>query len=235
MFDDLSDPSDTLLALSVRCVVRNIASPVGPTCKAEARRHVHLEQLRHLPSDLSQRIFDELVRTRSLTKEVAANFRGCHLLDARLDAYPGLEDTWLEASWVGGGGGGGNSLFMLLPRFVTLFFSSPPHRLDVSSYARFFAPSCSAPIRCVLLAPTPPALLLLPIRITFFFLTCILCVGGTFSGGVVRRRTGPVAREPVGVRCADQLWSAAPVGVHGGDAPRPRWGPTLSTTTPPKE
>lgn len=132
-FDDLSHPSDTLLALSVRCVVKNIASPARPTCKAEARRRVHLEQLRHLPSDLSQRIFDELVRTRSLTKEVAANFRGCHLLDARLDAYPGLEDTWLEASWAGGGGVGGGSLFMLLPRFIAFSFLTPPHRFDVSS------------------------------------------------------------------------------------------------------
>ena len=34
--------------------------------------------------------------TQRLTKELTGSFRGCHLLDARLDAYPGLEDDWLE-------------------------------------------------------------------------------------------------------------------------------------------
>ena len=96
MFDDSPHPEETLLALSVRCVVKNLAGPMGDGIKAEARRH--LELLHHLPSDLSQRIFDELVRTRRLTAELAESFRGCHLLDARLDAYPGLNDTWLQVS-----------------------------------------------------------------------------------------------------------------------------------------
>jgi hypothetical protein len=75
-------------------VVRNIANPVGPKAAEALRRHE--EQLKHLPSDLSQRIFDELVRTRRLTKDVTGCFRGCHLLDAHLAGYPGLEDAWLE-------------------------------------------------------------------------------------------------------------------------------------------
>ena len=95
VFDELPHPSeDTLLALSVRSVVKNLVAPPGTTPSGVARRHQEL--LRHLPSDLSQRIFDELVRSQRLTKELKESFRGCHLLDARLDAYPGLEDDWLE-------------------------------------------------------------------------------------------------------------------------------------------
>jgi hypothetical protein len=49
-----------------------------------------------LPRDLSQHIFNELVRTQVLTRTLLQSFQDCNLQDAFLGEYPEVEDSWLE-------------------------------------------------------------------------------------------------------------------------------------------
>ena len=75
LYDELVGPADTLLARASRCVVTHIArfhdDSVVPSSNART--------LGHLPADLSQRVFDELVATRQLTAALVPDFAGCHL------------------------------------------------------------------------------------------------------------------------------------------------------------
>ena len=70
LYDELVGPADTLLARASRCVVTHIArfhdDSVVPSSNART--------LGHLPADLSQRVFDELVATRQLTAALVPDF-----------------------------------------------------------------------------------------------------------------------------------------------------------------
>eukprot|EP00252_Welwitschia_mirabilis_P007648 TRINITY_DN1924_c0_g1_i5.p1 TRINITY_DN1924_c0_g1~~TRINITY_DN1924_c0_g1_i5.p1 ORF type:complete len:201 (-),score=35.24 TRINITY_DN1924_c0_g1_i5:73-675(-) len=49
-----------------------------------------------LPRDLSQQIFNELLRERVLTRSSLQAFRDCALQDVSLGGYPGVDDSWIE-------------------------------------------------------------------------------------------------------------------------------------------
>ena len=80
LYDELVGPADTLLARASRCVVTHIArfhdDSVVPSSNART--------FGHLPADLSQRVFDELVATRQLTAALVPDFAGCHLRAANM-------------------------------------------------------------------------------------------------------------------------------------------------------
>eukprot|EP00245_Coleochaete_scutata_P003046 TRINITY_DN1435_c0_g1_i1.p1 TRINITY_DN1435_c0_g1~~TRINITY_DN1435_c0_g1_i1.p1 ORF type:complete len:193 (+),score=27.59 TRINITY_DN1435_c0_g1_i1:290-868(+) len=54
------------------------------------------KSLASLPKDLSQLIFNELVKSRMLEFSMLAAFRGCFIEDVFLAAYPGVTDEWLS-------------------------------------------------------------------------------------------------------------------------------------------
>ena len=101
--DSLSPP-DSLLAASVRCVARHLEGwhdREEETMEIEDidtddERDASRVDLSVLPSDLSQRVFEDLVRTRRLTARVTKDFLGCHLTEVNLRSYPGLTDEWLR-------------------------------------------------------------------------------------------------------------------------------------------
>ena len=101
--DSLLPPPDTLLACSVRCVAQSLEGwherdeDEGDieNIDTDDEGDVSRVDLSVLPSDLSQRVFEDLVQTRRLTARVTGDFIGCHLTEANLRSYPGLTDDWL--------------------------------------------------------------------------------------------------------------------------------------------
>ena len=94
LYDELVGPADTLLARASRCVVTHIArfhdDSVVPSSNART--------LGHLPADLSQRVFDELVATRQLTAALVPDFAGCHLRAANMTRVADIvTDATLQA------------------------------------------------------------------------------------------------------------------------------------------
>ncbi|KAM3388045.1 hypothetical protein ACQJBY_010688 [Aegilops geniculata] len=66
-------------------------------CVARVREDIsRYSDFSMLPRDLSQQIFNELVRCSYINEELLGAFRDCALQDICLDEYPGVKDAWME-------------------------------------------------------------------------------------------------------------------------------------------
>ncbi|KAJ0965929.1 hypothetical protein J5N97_027067 [Dioscorea zingiberensis] len=85
-----------------------------------------------LPRDVSQQIFDEMVRSHRLSESHLEAFRDCALQDIHLGEYPGVKDSWMDII-----SSQGQSLLSLDVSYSDITDSGLSHLKDCSNLQNF--------------------------------------------------------------------------------------------------